>query len=139
MEGSNSTLVTILQFVIPIIVALITSGVAYFQAVKKGKVEIDKLEKNHKNDLEKLIKQHEVNIDGLKEKHKLEMEAKKREYSHETIMLQLRSKAAMDEKTKELEGGAMYSVMGDVLKGVLSGEISAKNLKDLKEQFGKDD
>ena len=63
----------------PYIVSIITAIIAYCQAKKGFKVEIEKLETQHKNDLETLVKQHEIDIENLKQKHEMEKELKEKE------------------------------------------------------------
>lgn len=122
---------------LPYIVSVFTAWLAYKEATKRYKLELEKLEKSHKNDLEKLLKQHEIDIDNLKEKHKLEMESKEKDYNHEIEMQRLKSKSSIDEKNKELEGNALYGVMGDIFKDVLSGKITKSQLDKLQRQFPK--
>lgn len=122
---------------LPYLVSILTAWLAYREATKKYKLELDKLEKSHKNDLEKLIKQHEIDIENLKEKHKLEMEMKDKEYQHEIEMQKLKSQSTIEEKNKELEGNALYGVMGDVFKDVISGKITKSQLEKLQKQFPK--
>lgn len=122
---------------LPYLVSVFTAWLAYKEATKKSKLELDKLEKSHKNDLEKLMKQHEIDIENLKEKHKLEMEMKDKENQHEIEMQKLKSQSTIEEKNKELEGSALYGIMGDVFKGVMNGEITKSKLEKLQKQFPK--
>ena len=108
-----------------------------FTNITKTKLELEKLEKNHRNDLEKLLKQHEIDIDNLKEKHRLEMESKEKDYSHEIEMQKLKSQSAIDEKSKELEGSALYGVVGDMFKDIVTGKISKSQIEELQKQFPK--
>lgn len=120
---------------LPYLVSIFTAWLAYREATKKYKLELDKLEQNHKNDLEKLMKQHEIDIENLKEKHKLEIEIKDKEYQHEIEMQKLKSQSNIEEKNKELEGNALYGVMGDVFKDLISGKITKSQLEKLQKQF----
>lgn len=120
---------------LPYIVSIFTAWLAYKEATKKYKLELEKLEKNHKNDLEKLLKQHEIDIENLKEKHKLEMEMKDKEYKHEIEMQKLKSQSTIDEKNKELEGNALYGIMGDVFKDMLNGKITPEQIEKLQKKF----
>ena len=119
----------------PYIVSIITAIRAYCQAKKGFKVEIQKLETQHKNDLETLVKQHEIDIESLKQKHEMETELKEKEYQHEIDMQKLKSETAIKEKNEELMGNAMSSVMGSVFGDMLSGKISPKDLERLAKQF----
>ena len=119
----------------PYIVSIITAIIAYCQAKKGFKVEIEKLETQHKNDLETLVKQHEIDIESLKQKHEMEKELKEQEYKHEIEMQKLKSETAIKEKNEELMGNAMSSVMRNVFNDVLTGKITAQDLKKLSEQF----
>jgi len=123
------------KIILPYLVSIFTAWLAYREATKKYKLELDKLEKSHKNDLEKLLKQHEINIDNLKEKHKLEMEMKEKEYNHEIEMQKLKSKSSIDEKSNELQGNILYGILGDVFKDVISGKITKEQLEKLQKQF----
>ena len=42
---------------LPYVVSIFTAWLAYKEATKKYKLELDKLERNYKNELEKLLKQ----------------------------------------------------------------------------------
>lgn len=119
----------------PYIVSIITAIIAYCQAKKGFKVEIQKLETQHKNDLETLVKQHEIDIESLKQKHEMEKELKEKEYQHEIDMQKLKSETAIKEKNEELMGNAMSSVMGSVFDDMLSGKILPKDLERLAKQF----
>lgn len=131
----NLDIFKIIKTILPYVISVITAWLSYKEATKKTKLELDKIEKDHKNDLEKLIKQHEIDIENLKEKHNLEMESKDKDYKHEIEMQKLKSQTSIDEKTKELEGNALYGVMGDVFKGIFSGEITKEQLENLQKQF----
>lgn len=120
---------------LPYVVSIFTAWLAYKEATKKYKSELDKLERNHKNELEKLLKKHVIDIENLKEKHKLEMEMKDKEYKHEIEMQKLKSQSTIDEKNNELEGNVLYGVMGDVFKDVISGKISLEQLEKLQKKF----
>ena len=52
----------IFKDIAPYIASIITVFIAYNQAKKGFKVEIEKLEIQHKNELETLVKQHEIDI-----------------------------------------------------------------------------
>jgi hypothetical protein len=119
----------------PYIVSIITAIIAYCQAKKGFKVEIEKLETQHKNDLETLVKQHEIDIENLKHKHEMEKELKEKEYQHEINMQKLKSETAIKEKNEELMGNAMSSVMGNVMKDVINGKITPQDLERLSKQF----
>lgn len=125
----------ILKDIAPYIVSIITALIAYNQAKKGFKLEIEKLETQHKNELETLVKQHEIDIENLKQKHEMEKELKEQEYKHEIEMQKLKSETAIKEKNEELMGNAMSSVMGNVFNDVLTGKITAQGLKKLSEQF----
>ena len=124
-----------LKSIAPYIVSVITALIAYCQAKKGFKTEIEKLETEHKNDLEKLVKQHEIDIENLKQKHEMEKELKEKEYQHEIDMQKLKSETAIKEKNEELMGNAMSSVMGNVFNDVLSGKITPQDLERLSKQF----
>ena len=50
-------------------------------------------------------------------------------------MLKFKSDTAIKEKNEELMGNAMSSVMRNVFNDVLTGKITAQDLKKLSEQF----
>ncbi len=52
----------IFKDIAPYIASIIAVFIAYNQAKKGFKVEIEKLETQHKNELETLVKQHEIDI-----------------------------------------------------------------------------
>lgn len=134
MENIKQFLPYIKEF-LPYLVSIITAIIAYKQAKKGFKTEIQKLETQHKNDLEKLVKQHEIDIENLKQKHEMEIELKEKEYQHEIEMLKLKSETAIKEKNEELMGNAMSSFVGNVFNGILTGQINPQDLQKLSEQF----
>ena len=119
----------------PYIVSIVTAFIAYIQAKKGFKTELDKLETQHNHELETLVKQHEIDIENLKQKHKMEIELKDKEYQHEINMQKLKSETAIKEKNEELMGNAMSSVMGNVFNDILSGKIKPQDLDNLSKQF----
>lgn len=125
----------IIKSIAPYIVSIVTAVIAYCQAKKGFKVEIEKLETQHKNELETLVKQHEIDIESLKQKHEMEKELKEKEYQHEIEMQKLKSETAIKEKNEELMGNAMSSAMGNVFNDVLSGKITPQDLDKLAKQF----
>lgn len=50
-------------------------------------------------------------------------------------MQKLKRQSNIEEKNKELEGNALYGVMGDVFKDLISGKITKSQLEKLKKQF----
>ena len=121
----------LIKEILPYAVSVITALIAYLKLKKEYKIELEKLEKIHRNELEVLVKQHDIDIDNLKEKHKLEMESKEKDHHHEIEMQKLKSQTAIDEKTKEQEGNVLYGLMSDVI----TGKISRKQLDNLVKQF----
>lgn len=119
----------------PYIVSIITAWIAYTQAKKGFKVEIDKIETQHKNELETLVKRHEIDIESLKQKHEMEKELKEKQYQHEIEMQRLKSETAIKEKNEELMGNAMSSVVGNVFQDILNGKMSAQDLEKISRQF----
>lgn len=119
----------------PYIVSIITAWIAYKQAKKGFKVEIEKIETQHKNELETLVKQHEIDIESLKQKHEMEKELKEKEYKHEIEMQKLKSETTIREKNEELMGNAMSSVVGNVFQDIFSGKISAQDIEKISKQF----
>lgn len=119
----------------PYLISVITAFIAYIQAKKGFKVEIEKLETQHKHDLETLVKQHEIDIESLKQKHEMEKELKEKEYQHEKEMQELKSQTAIKEKNEEFMGSAMSSIMGNVLNDVLTGKLKPEDLERLSKQF----
>lgn len=124
-------------YLVSIIVACITSGIAYFQAKKGFKTEIEKLEKQHKNELETLVKKHEINIEALKEKHNMEKERKEQEHQHEIELQKLKTQNNINEKNQECMSSAMSSVMGNLFQDVITGKIKPEDLQDLANKFPK--
>jgi predicted Holliday junction resolvase-like endonuclease len=120
---------------LPYLVSIITAVIAYKQAKKGFSIEIEKIEIQHKHDLDTLVKQHEIDIESLTQKHEMEKELKEKEYQHEIEMQKLKSETAIKEKNEELMGNAMSSVIGDVFNNVLSGKITAQDLEKLSKQF----
>ena len=59
----------------------------------------------------------------------MEKELKEQEYKHEIEMQKLKSETAIKEKNEELMGNAMSSVMENVFNDVLTGKITAQDLK----------
>ena len=59
----------------------------------------------------------------------MEKELKEQEYKHEIEMQKLKSETAIKEKNEELMGNAISSVMENVFNDVLTGKITARDLK----------
>ncbi len=59
----------------------------------------------------------------------MEKELKEQEYKHEIEMQKLKSETAIKEKNEELMGNAISSVMENVFNDVLTGKITAQDLK----------
>lgn len=119
----------------PYMVSIITAFIAYIKAKNGFKVEIEKLEKQHKNQLETLVKLHEIDIESLKQKHEMEKELKEKEYEHEIEMQKLKSETAIKEKNEEIMGKAMGSFTEGIVNNLLSGKIIPKDLEDLAKKF----
>lgn len=121
----------IIKELLPYVVSVTASIVAYFQAKKKLTQELEIVKTNNKHEIEKLMKQHKINIEDLKEKHRLEMEAKDKEYQHEKEMLELKSKVTIDEKNQEAINSALSETMGGIFNDIISGKISLEQINDL--------
>ena len=59
----------------------------------------------------------------------MEKELKEQENKHEIEMQKLKSETAIKEKNEELMGNAISSVMENVFNDVLTGKITAQDLK----------
>lgn len=117
----------IIKEILPYAVSIIASIITYAQAKKKLTQELEIVKTNNNHEIEKLEQQHKINIDDLTEKHRLEMEAKDKEYQHEKEILELKSKATIEEKNQE----AMNSAMSAFMDKFFSGDISPEEIKEL--------
>lgn len=124
-----------MPYIVSIITALISGISSYCLSKRNFKNEVETIRINNEHEIKKLMEQHKVDIENLKEKHNLEMEAKDKEYEHEKEMTQLRSKVMINEKSQEALNGVMSGVVGDIFKDVLSGKLSAEDLKKFSSQF----
>ena len=124
-----------LKEIAPYAVSIIASIITYIQAKKKLTQELEIVKTNNKHEIDKLVKQHNINIENLKEKHKLEMELKEKEYQHEKEMLELKSKASIDEKNQEVMNKALSGVFGGVFNDLISGKITPEQINDLSKKF----
>ncbi len=127
----------IIKELLPYVVSVTASIVAYFQAKKKLTQELEIVKTNNKHEIENLMQQHKINIEDLKEKHRLEMEAKDKEYQHEKEMLELKSKVTIDEKNQEVVNSALSGIMGGIFSDVISGKISPEQINELAKKFPK--
>ena len=63
------------------------------------------------------------------------MELKEKEYQHEKEMLELKSKASIDEKNQEVMNKALSGVFGGVFNDLISGKITPEQINDLSKKF----
>ncbi|TGN30526.1 hypothetical protein [Lysinibacillus sp. S2017] len=82
----------------PIIIAVISSIIAYFKAVKTGNIRIKEVEK-----------QSQIELEKIRESHKNELEK---------IQIEMETQAKLYEQNKktDLVGDAMNGIMGDLMK-----------------------
>lgn len=93
----------------PMIIAIISSVVAYFQAVKAGNTRIKEVEKQSQIEIEKIRESHKVELEKIKEAHKNDLEK---------IQLEMETQAKLYEQNKQsdLVANAMDGIMGDFMK-----------------------
>lgn len=128
-------ILNIIKELLPYIVSIIASVIAYFQAKKKLTQELEIVKTNNEHEIDKLIKEHKINIEDLKEKHRLEMEAKEKEYLHEKEMTELKSKVLINEKSQEVMNGALSGIAEGLFKDILNGKITPDQINDLAKKF----
>lgn len=121
----------VIKALAPYVVSVITAVIAYLQAKKGYKTEIEKLETQHKNELETLVKQHEIDIENLKQKHAMDMESKEKDYKHEIEMQKVKSEASINEKNQEV----LSNVMVPIFQDLMNGKIKPEDIKNLAKQF----
>ena len=112
----------VIKALAPYVVSVITAVIAYLQAKKGYKTEIEKLETQHKNELETLVKQHEIDIENLKQKHAMDMESKEKDYKHEIEMQRVKSEASINEKNQEVLSNVMVPIFQDLMNGKIKPE-----------------
>ncbi|ACA41018.1 hypothetical protein J2D69_14815 [Lysinibacillus sphaericus] len=85
----------------PIIIAIIASSIAYFQAVKTGNIRIKEIER-----------QSQIELEKIRETHKHELEK---------IQTEMETQAKLYEQNKQTDliGDAMNGVMGNFMKSPL--------------------
>lgn len=130
------------QLLIAIVPALITGAGSLMIAIKKCKNEINILETNNKHEIKKLIKQHEIDIEALKEKYKLDMESKEKEHKLKIEEMKVQNQQEILKREKELSNSALYSVLGDASKDIVTGIVNSQDFKKemnkkIKEGFSK--
>lgn len=128
-------ILNIIKELLPYIVSIIASVIAYFQAKKKLTQELEIVKTNNEHEIDKLIKEHKINIEDLKEKHRLEMEAKEKEYLHEKEMTELKSKVLINEKSQEVMNGALSGIAEGLFKDILNEKITPDQINDLAKKF----
>jgi hypothetical protein len=95
-----------IPYIVSIIVPIFTGLIAYMQANKKSKQDIDKLREEHK-----------TNLEELEAKFQHEMEANEKEHNHKIELM---------EKEIELQTKAKKDSIGDkALEGILEGMAPA--------------
>lgn len=82
----------------PIIIAIISSSIAYFQAVKTGNIRIKEVEK-----------QSQIELERIRESHNNELEKMQKE-------METQAKLYEQNKQTDLVGNAMNGIMGEIMK-----------------------
>ena len=106
-----------MPYIVSILTAIISGISSYSLSKRNFRNEVETIKLNNEHEINKLMEKHKVDIDNLKEKHKLEMKLKEKEYVHE--------------KNQELMNIALSEVVVDILKDVMSGNISPEKLEEL--------
>lgn len=101
----------IFTIVSPIIIAIISSSIAYFQAVKTGNIRIKEVEKQSQIELEKIRESHNHEL----QKIQIEMETQAKLYEQN--------------KQTDLVGDAMNGIMGDLMKSPIVKKQLEEELK----------
>ena len=134
-RGGKKDKMNIIKEILPYAVSIIASIITYAQANKKLTQELKIVKTNNTHEIGKLKQQHKINIDNLTEKHRLEMEAKDKKYQHEKEILELKSKATIEEKNQEVMNNAMSQCMSDLLSDLISGKTSLEQINELIKKF----
>jgi len=111
----------------PIIIAIISSGIAYFQAVRVGNNRIQEVEKQSQIELEKIRESHKIELEKIRESHKNDLEK---------IQIEMETQAKLYEQNKQsdLVANATSDLMKDfmgnpAIKDILGQEILKGLLK----------
>ncbi len=121
---------TLLIALIPAVVTAIISLLSSYLIGKRNlTAEIEKLEKEHKNELAKLMKQHEIDIDSLNKAHSNEVEILKLKHQQELELKQKDLENAIARQEKEAEVSAMKDFMGGLIGGITSTALNSPEVK----------
>ena len=110
---------TLLIALIPAVVTAIISLLSSYLIGKRNlTAEIEKLEKEHKNDIDSLNKAHSNEVEILKLKHQQELELKQKDLEN-----------AIARQEKEAEVSAMKDFVGGLIGGITSTALNSPEVK----------